>query len=346
MNNLDIPPSASPAPALSPWFAIKGDYQLHLQRIGQSVLIALAIRVGFALHHFNPTAASDVGAYGDWAILLLLSLLLFEVRIPDLQLSRQNVLTIFVSVLMNFVITPILAYGIASLFFDSGSLLFIGLVIYFIAPCTDWFLGFTRLAGGNTNVGSALIPLNMAIQLLLYPYAMYAIGHEVLPVNVDYISSTILDWFIMPLLVAIAVKLVMRFVIRETVAEHFRTLVSWSIPFVIAALIFFIFASNMAVLFAQSGHILLIGLAIFSFFVISFIVTELLSKGFKLNHGNHVLLSMTTTARNAPLMLAVTAVAFPDQPQIYAALILGMLIEFPHLTALSVILNKADEEKA
>ena len=43
---------------------------------------------------------------------------------------------------------------------------------------------------------------------------------------------------------------------------------------------------------------------------------------------------MTTAARNAPLMLAVTAVVIPDQPIIYAALVIGMLVEFPHLTAL------------
>ena len=33
-------------------------------------------------------------------------------------------------------------------------------------------------------------------------------------------------------------------------------------------------------------------------------------------------------------MLAVTAIAIPDQPLIYAALVIGMLVEFPHLTAL------------
>jgi ACR3 family arsenite efflux pump ArsB len=47
-----------------------------------------------------------------------------------------------------------------------------------------------------------------------------------------------------------------------------------------------------------------------------------------------VLLTMTTSARNAPLMLAVTAVALPGQPVLHAAIVLGMLVEFPHLTAL------------
>lgn len=37
-------------------------------------------------------------------------------------------------------------------------------------------------------------------------------------------------------------------------------------------------------------------------------------------------------------MLAVTMAVLPDQPLVYAALVIGMLVEFPHLTALRRLL--------
>jgi hypothetical protein len=37
-------------------------------------------------------------------------------------------------------------------------------------------------------------------------------------------------------------------------------------------------------------------------------------------------------------MLAVSMVALPEQPLIYAALVIGMLVEFPHLIALRCLL--------
>ena len=49
------------------------------------------------------------------------------------------------------------------------------------------------------------------------------------------------------------------------------------------------------------------------------------------------------TARNSPLMLGLATVAFPNQPLVYAALIIGMLVEFPHLTILSRLLSKKAE---
>ncbi len=41
---------------------------------------------------------------------------------------------------------------------------------------------------------------------------------------------------------------------------------------------------------------------------------------------------------DAGMMLAVVAIAIPDQPLILAALVIGMLVEFPHLTTLKMIL--------
>ena len=49
---------------------------------------------------------------------------------------------------------------------------------------------------------------------------------------------------------------------------------------------------------------------------------------------------MTTAARNSPLILGLATIALPDQPLVYAALIIGMLLEFPHLTVLSRILQQ------
>ena len=73
----------------------------------------------------------------------------------------------------------------------------------------------------------------------------------------------------------------------------------------------------------------------------TFLLGESLSRLFRLRYREHALLTMTTAARNAPLMLAVTMAALPDQPLVYAALVIGMLVEFPHLTALRRLLLSA-----
>ena len=72
--------------------------------------------------------------------------------------------------------------------------------------------------------------------------------------------------------------------------------------------------------------------------MLTFLLGEFLSYFFKIDYPEHALLTMTIASRNAPLMLAVTMAVFPDQPIIYAALVIGMLVEIPHLTILQRIL--------
>ena len=70
------------------------------------------------------------------------------------------------------------------------------------------------------------------------------------------------------------------------------------------------------------------------FFVLIVIISELTTKAFNLQQADHALLAFTTSARNAPLMLAVATAIFPEQPLIYATISIAMLIEFPHLMKL------------
>ena len=91
---------------------------------------------------------------------------------------------------------------------------------------------------------------------------------------------------------------------------------------------------------------LLILVAVFTFFLVTYSFGKFISNRFQLAYREHALLTMTTAARNAPLMLGITTATFPDQPLIYAALIIGMLVEFPHLTALKYILSRERESTA
>lgn len=56
------------------------------------------------------------------------------------------------------------------------------------------------------------------------------------------------------------------------------------------------------------------------------------------SYEDSVSLSMTIVARNSPVALAIAVTAFPDQPLIALALVIGPLIELPVLAIVSQIL--------
>ena len=134
--------------------------------------------------------------------------LLFFRRGSVLSRATKNLKFLSVAWIANFILIPTIGFLIASLFFAGQPLFFTGLLIYFIAPCTDWFLGYTKLAKGNVSLGTVLLPINLVSQLLLYPIYLALFAREKVGVDIASIGDTLLHWFLIPLMGAVLVHIV------------------------------------------------------------------------------------------------------------------------------------------
>lgn len=305
---------------------------------GTATLLLLAIIFGSLIGWLSPTRGEALGAYIDPLILILVALLFFEIQFEKLRHISKHVRFLSVAWVANFLIIPTIGFLVASLFLSGAPLLFTGVLIYFLAPCTDWFLGFTKLAKGNTALGAALIPINMVSQLLLYPVYLALFAHQQAAIDIAKMGDTLVQWFIVPLVGAVAMHYLAKYLLSEKVFKQLLALAGNCALPVIAALIFCIFSANINTLASHTSSILLVLCAVVVFFTVVYWLSTMLSRRFRFSYPEHALLTIMTAARNTPLMLAVTMVALPNQPLIYAALIIGMLIEFPHLTLLKQLL--------
>ena len=299
-----------------------------------AALLMLAIAIGATVGLTDPDLGHTLSQGVDMTLLTLVGLLFFEIRLKFLSKALANLRFIGIAWVANFVIVPVIGYAIASLFLSGQPLLFAGVLIYFLAPCTDWFLAFTRMARGDTALGAALMPINMLTQLILLPLWLWLFTAGSGLVDLATIPDVMLQWFVVPLIVAQVARWVISHVLPDATFDRICDVVGLLIPLVTAALVLQIFAAHTPVIAENFEMFGLVLLAIFVFFVVTYAMGEGLSRVFGLSYPEQALLSMTTAARNAPLMLAVTAVVIPDQPIIYAALVIGMLVEFPHLTVL------------
>lgn len=140
-----------------------------IQNFATTSLLLAAIATGSLIGLYHTSSAEKLSTLSDPIILALVSLLFFEVRFDTLLSATKHTRFLCLAWVANFILIPLIGWGIASLFLSGKPLLYTGLLIYFIAPCTDWFLGFTRLSKGNVALGSILLPLNLISQLLLFP---------------------------------------------------------------------------------------------------------------------------------------------------------------------------------
>lgn len=311
----------------------------HLPNVSTTFFILMTgIVTGSFLGHFVPTTGEWLGNHLDYTLLALIGLLFFGVRFSALFQALNSLRFLTLALFANFIVVPLIGYYIASLFLAAHPLFVIGLTIYFISPCTDWFLSFTRLSEGNVALGTTLIPLNMTAQLLLYPLFIQLFTENTVQLEASVISSTLLQWFLLPLIVAVILRETLSLLLKPHQLEYLLEKVDQATPWLTALLVLQIFAGNIPIILAHLTVFTWVLLAVFSFFLLTFLLGEGLSYCFRLKYPEHALLTMAIAARNAPLMLSVTMAAFPGQPLIYVALVIGMLIEFPHLTVLQRLL--------
>lgn len=318
---------------------------LNAQSLRQTLFLLGAIVLGSVFGAVAPDSALLLGGLTDYLILALVVCIFLSVPFENVVKALRNVRFLSVAWLSNFVLLPLLGWGLASLFLHGKPLFAAGLIIYFMAPCTDWFLAFTKLAKGDTALGAALLPINMLSQLLLYPVYMFLFVGNGTGLDLAGLVQTLVNWFAIPFAAAMVVRMILLKTTKRAV-DVLDSISAVLVELILVVLVFAMFANHIGVILEHIGTFVFILAAVFTFFVLVYNLTGFISRKLRFPYPVHVLYTMTTSARNAPLMLGITMVAFPNQPIIYAALIIGMLVEFPHLAIITRLLTKSAPKHA
>ncbi len=301
----------------------------------QTFIILFAVGLGLLLGQVD-----IIEQYAETLVIPFLLLMLYGLflTIPLQQLKKafSNIKFLGSSTLINFIWTPVLAWSLGAIFLSDYPALWIGFIMLMVTPCTDWYLAFTRIAKGNVALSTSVLPINLILQVVLLPIylLLFAGTIETIPI------STLLESVLIVLFIPFALAHLTRFLLNKKSVLNNKI-----IPFFANAQIFFLslaimamFASQGSYLFGNLAVIYILIIPILLFFVISYVVGHLVGKFLKFSYEDSVSLNMAIIARNSPVSLAIAVTAFPDQPLIALALVIGPLIELPVLAIVSQIL--------
>ncbi|MEM1162017.1 MAG: arsenic resistance protein [Pseudomonadota bacterium] len=305
---------------------------------GTALLLLGAIMLGSVVGLTAPATGAALSGGTDLTLIVMISLLFFELRLRSVVHAFARLRFMALAWGANFLIVPVIGFVLTSLILPAEPVFFAGLMLYFLAPCTDWFLGFTRMARGDTETGAALIPVNMMTQLLLFPLWLWLFTTHTGFIDFAAIPGALAEWFLLPLLGVQALRLCMERLLPQQLFGRILEVVGQLVPLALGVLILQLFAGHVGLIGAHLPVFAMIAVAVFLFFATTLVVGEKLAQLGGLAYRQRALLAMTMAARNAPMMLVMTAVAIPDQPLIQAAIVFGMLIEIPHLTVLKQVL--------
>ncbi|KNC20015.1 arsenite transporter [Arthrobacter sp. RIT-PI-e] len=309
----------------------------------QSVFVGVAALAGLGLGLVSP-----VGELGEHvvvpALLVMLTMVFVQLDASNLKAVGNAKGLVAASLVLNYAFTPVLAWALGAGLLGGQPDLRIGLLLLLVTPCTDWYLVFTAMAKGHTGIATALLPVNLVLQLLLLPVYVLLLGGTSAMVD----TGTLLEAVFLMLLTPLVVAFGLRWIITRTKGdtwrqEHVSTAANRLVMPLLCLAVFAMFAWQAPVVAENGAEMLMLLPSLAVFFITLPIVATGVAKLLRLSGPLRVTLTMVTTARNSPIALGIAVAAFPDRPLIAVALVIGPLIELPILAALSQIVRHREK---